>query len=182
MRILLLGLIILLSIFRPVFAGNDDHLHSSHVAPFIENKGQWDNNLLFRSDFGGGKIFLHKDKFRFGFINHDDLEILNVLHHDQSEGAEERLNKHIFHGHIYDMGFVNANKNPEIFSFEKQNYHYNYFLGNDQSKWAGDVGLYGQVLYKGLWNGIDLKIKEDNGAYEYDFIVEPLVKKVTIII
>ena len=110
-----------------------------HYSPFIENKGQWDNDLLFRSDFSGGKIFLHKDKFRFGFINHDDLEILNVLHHDQSEGAEERLNNHIFRGHIYEMGFVNANKNPEIFSFEKQSIHHNYFLGNDQSKWAGNV-------------------------------------------
>ena len=127
MRTFFLGFCILFSTVRPLYAGNDDHLHAEHKFPFIENKGQWDSDLLFRSDFSGGRIFLHKDKFRFGFINHDDLEILNVLHHDQSEGAEERLNNHIFHGHIYEMGFVNANKNPEIFSFKRQSYYHNYF-------------------------------------------------------
>ena len=41
----------------------------SHMAPFIENKGQWDDNVKFRSDFAGGRLFMHKDRFRFGFLN-----------------------------------------------------------------------------------------------------------------
>jgi gliding motility-associated-like protein len=157
----------------PLMAQNTHDNHSTHIAPFIENKGQWDNDLLFRADFKGGRIFMQKDKLRFGFLNHDDLEIIDVLYHDKTERGKELLDQQIIHGHIYEMEFVDANKNPQVSSFERQAKFNNYFIGNDRSKWAGKVGLFGQVLYQELWNGIDFKIKEEYGIFEYDFIVKP---------
>ena len=173
MRTFLLSLFILFSAFGPVIAGNDDHLHNAHESPFIENKGQWEHDLIFRSEFSGGRFSIYKNKFRFGFLNHDDLENFSTLYHDKSETGKAQLQQHIIHGHIYDMEFVNANADPEIIGFEKQSLYHNYFLGSDQSKWAGNVPLFGGVLYKELWDGIGLSLRETGNAFEYDFIVKP---------
>jgi len=104
MKSFLLNLILIFIGFVPLLAQDSDD-HKIHNAPFIENKGQWDSDLLFRAEFSGGRIFMQKDRLRFGFLNHDDLEVLNVLYHDKTERGKQLLNQHIVHGHIYEMEF-----------------------------------------------------------------------------
>lgn len=173
MKSYLLLILIIFSGIVPLMAQDSHDDHSVQTAPFIENKGQWDSDLLFRSDFRGGRFFLHNDRLRFGFLNQDDMEILNVLYHDRSERGKKLLDEHIVHGHIYSMNFVGANKQPEITKFEKQKEYHNYFIGDNPDKWAGNVGLYEKVLYHELWDGINLLIKKNDSNYEYDFIVKP---------
>jgi len=173
MKFLKLLLVLALSISQNLFAQHTHDKPSDHYSPFIENMGQWDEEIKFRSDFAGGRIFLHKNKMRFGFLNHNDLEILSTLYHDHSERGKNLLEQHIIHGHIYEMEFIGSNKNPNVSTLEKQSNYHNYFLGNDKSKWAENVGLYGHVIYSELWDGVDFKMKESKGSYEYDFIVKP---------
>lgn len=172
MKIFYIILVLFLFGFQPLLAQNGNYI-TGHTSPFIENLGQWDNDLVFRSDFNGGRIYFYKNKFRFGFLDHNDLASAAELHHNHSGESTEILQDHIIHGHIYDMEFVGANINSEITGFEKQSKYHNYFLGKDKSKWAGNVSLYGQLLYKELWEGIDLKVRENYSAYEYDFIIKP---------
>src|SRR5690606_18985289 len=47
-----------------------------------------------------------------------------------------------------------------------------YFLGNDPSKWAGHVPLYGEVLYDDVWPGIDLNFHSEGGSMKYDMLLE----------
>ena len=173
MKFFNLILAIFLSGFQPFLAQNRNDNITGHTSPFIENKGQWDSNLAFRSEFSGGRIEFYNNKFRFGFLNLDDLASVGELHHNHTEESTRILQDKIIHGHIYDMEFVGANLNPEISGIEKQIKYHNYFLGKDKSKWAGKVSLFGQILYRELWEGIDLIVKENHSAYEYDFIVKP---------
>jgi hypothetical protein len=39
--------------------------HNPSGLEFIENKGQWEKNILFKADIGGGAMFLEKDKMTF---------------------------------------------------------------------------------------------------------------------
>jgi len=145
----------------------------SHASPFIENRGQWDNDILFRSDLPGGRLDILGNKFRFGFLLHDDLENLHTLFHDRTQQGGALLENPVIHGHVYEMGFIQANNDLTVVGKNKQTLYHNYFLGNNKTKWAGNVPLFGSLHYLDLWKGIDLKIEEKNGNFEYDFIVKP---------
>ncbi|MDK9700839.1 MAG: T9SS type A sorting domain-containing protein, partial [bacterium] len=49
----------------------------------------------------------------------------------------------------------------------------NYFLGNDSSKWAPNCRNFSTVVYRDVWDGIDIEWYENDGKLEFDFIVHP---------
>src|SRR5690349_9533751 len=57
----------------PAFAG---HEGNSHLL-FTENKGQWESNILFQTDFRGGRLFLEKNDFMYVFYHPDDFAYLH---------------------------------------------------------------------------------------------------------
>ncbi len=56
---------------------------------------------------------------------------------------------------------------------EKAKLKVNYFKGNDRSKWVCDVPTSLGILYKNLYNNIDLKVYGSEKQVEYDWIVRP---------
>ncbi len=50
-------------------------------------------------------------------------------------------------------------------------WHNNYFLGNDSSKWAPDCRNFTRVVYREVWEGIDIEFYESKGHLEFDFVV-----------
>jgi len=50
---------------------------------------------------------------------------------------------------------------------------YNFYLGSDSAKWRSDVPAFGRVVYKGLYDGIDLLVREEAGRLEYDLVLAP---------
>ncbi|MBI5234614.1 MAG: hypothetical protein HY880_09690 [Deltaproteobacteria bacterium] len=71
------------------------------------------------------------------------------------------------------LSFINANENPEIIALDEQAGKVNYLIGNDQSKWKTNIPTYSSVLYKDVYNGIDIKFYGNNQQLEYDVIVKP---------
>lgn len=49
----------------------------------------------------------------------------------------------------------------------------NYLIGNDPTKWHRRVQSYGEVLYRNVWNGIDLRVYGKGADIEQEFIVAP---------
>ncbi|MDK9701393.1 MAG: T9SS type A sorting domain-containing protein, partial [bacterium] len=49
----------------------------------------------------------------------------------------------------------------------------NYFLGNDSTKWAPNCRNFSTVIYREVWDGIDIEWYENDGKLEFDFIVHP---------
>ncbi len=53
---------------------------------------------------------------------------------------------------------------------------FNYFVGDDESKWASNVPSFGEVVYENLYDGIDLHITgapDSSGVLKYEFHVQP---------
>lgn len=61
----------------------------------------------------------------------------------------------------------------KITSADPQKTKFNYFLGNDRSRWKTNVPSYGRVNYTGLYAGVDAAFYGTNGRLEHDFIVAP---------
>lgn len=49
----------------------------------------------------------------------------------------------------------------------------NYIIGSDDTKWTTGVRNYEEVIYRGLWDGIDLRYYFKEGMLKYDVVVGP---------
>ncbi|MFZ1686803.1 MAG: PKD domain-containing protein [Flavobacteriales bacterium] len=135
---------------------------------FIENKGQLPAQVKFRAEFGTASMFAESGGITWSMLQPDAGDVVHeMLHAKAEEKAAFKL-----HGHAWRMRFVDANGNPAITSFDRSTTYLNYFLGNDPRKWAGNVGVFGEVLYEDVWNGIDLRLHGDKGGFKYDVLLD----------
>jgi len=56
---------------------------------------------------------------------------------------------------------------------EERPHKSNYFYGNDPEQWRTDVPNYNNVIYKALYDGIDLLFYTTEEGLKYDFLVSP---------
>jgi gliding motility-associated-like protein len=145
--------------------------HNEHnTLSFIENKGQWESNLLYQAKIGGGVIWLENTAFTYSFYNQEDLEKFHDQHHGTNGGTEQILVR----SHGYKQTFIGANLYTHTKGIHKKSAYHNYFLGNDANKWVSNVPLFEQVLYENIYRGINLRIHSNHEGYlKYDFIVSP---------
>ncbi len=136
---------------------------------FIENKGQWVPEARFKAAIPGGALFVTNSGFVYNYISLNDLEHIHELTHT----AKGDLSGEIVHTHAYRVNFVGGNTNVSYEQSAKRNYYNNFFIGNDPSKWAGNVGLYGKVIQKNIYPGVDVALYGKDKSFKYDFIVAP---------
>jgi hypothetical protein len=74
----------------------------------------------------------------------------------------------VFPGH--GMNFVNARPARPVGS-EPMPGASNFFLGNDPARWRTGVSTFGGLLYPGLYDGIDLRFRLQEGNLKYEYIV-----------
>lgn len=137
---------------------------------FIENKGQWVKEAKYKAEIQGGAIFLTDKGFVYNFASTEDLlRIHDATHEEEHQGIKEELVRH----HAYSVNFSGANTDVRYQQVNKKNHYHNYFIGNDSSKWAGQVGLFGKVIQKNVYAGIDVAVYSRERSLKYDFIVSP---------
>lgn len=153
--------------FIPFFSFTQEvnHQHNSTYS-FIENKGQWEENVLFKSKFDGGNLWVEQGRFLFQLQDFSDLHKNHGLSPDKIESwdAKERYLELLFWG---------SNDVNEITKSHSTKNYYNYFLGNDKSKWATNVHGYGEAILHEFYDGIDLKLIENEFELKYEFHVKP---------
>ncbi len=141
---------------------------------FIENKGQWSNEVKFMSLAGSGSFYLQQNGFTVAQNNLSDIEAFKAKRH--GELSEAQLKQGIgskVRSHAYTVKFLNA-QNPQIIPDKAIPTVNNYFIGNDKSKWATDCRIFKGVTYKDVYPGIDVRYYSDAGSnLKYDFIVHP---------
>lgn len=156
----------------------------SQTLEFVENKGQWDSQVRYKSDLGGSAFFLQKKGYKVLLNNKDDLraiayaysghdhdkKISETSHNLSSPGPEGKVT---LHSHAYEVNFIGASDNPNIIPDKPINTFNNYFRGTDQSKWAADCKIYRAVVYENIYPGIDVRYYTDRGNLKYDLIVHP---------
>ena len=159
---------------------------------FIENKGQWDPKIKFKGEMSAGSFVLQSTGYRVVLYDPNDLnKIRESIHaHPDNAGLQKQVTSTdipsntigkgnggasatVLHGHVYEMRFLNANKNPQIIPDKPLPTYSNYIIGNDSTRWAGDCKTFSAVTYKNVYPDIDVRYYTSNGMLKYDFIVHP---------
>lgn len=131
---------------------------------FIENKKQWDEKIIYNAKIWAGDLFLEKNALTYYVFNPEDLK---KVHHQHDTSA------FTLHAHAFRETFVNANEAVRTSAASPSLYFFNYFIGNDPSRWATEVRDYAQVSYDELYKGIDMNVYAYGPNLKYDLIVEP---------
>lgn len=141
---------------------------------FVENKGQWYNNIAFKADMTIGAIALKNDGgYRMLQHNTNDLDAIHNYYHPHApeKTTAKATNQLGLHSHVYEVSFLGANPSPEKIVEKPLSSYNNYFIGNDKSKWASGCKIYQAITYKNIYPNIDVRYYTANGTLKYDFIV-----------
>ncbi|MDF3029213.1 MAG: hypothetical protein K0S23_3520 [Fluviicola sp.] len=142
-----------------------EHQHSTHYA-LIENKGQWAEKVLFQSKSQGNNIWVQQH----GFIY--DIRDYSSLKKAHSERVSDENSDH-FRGALVGVEFLNSREVSEIAKEKPLAYYYNYFIGNDSTKWASNVSSFQEATLKNFYPDIDLKIIDAASEFKYELWCAP---------
>ena len=170
----------------------NQYLKSNSGLCFTENKGQWDDLVLFKAEGAGGLTWwIERDGFTV-LYSVPDLTA-EPLENPRDMGMRKDEPKIYPHkGHALKFRFVQNMITPagednspwltsqdhpaaarEVIPSERLSHNNNYFLGNDPNHWAPNCGNYTILTCRDVWEGIDVNWYEKNGLVEFDFVVNP---------
>ena len=154
---------------------------------FTENKNQWDKKILYRAQLDGGVMFLQKNCFTYSFYDKETLRENHIQKEKKNSivpnttgnsptapsGSEGGLRGEALHSHAFRTTFLNSLQTVKIKAQQPTPDYCNFFIGNDKTKWAGNVKNYREINYQNLYDGIDLQIVGLQNSIKYNFIVAP---------
>jgi gliding motility-associated-like protein len=133
---------------------------------FVENKGQWDNDVKFVGNIKQGKFGLIKNGYIVNKWTGGDF-------HSHGKSNDDVSHKEVEKAHNWHVKFVDANSNVQIVPSKPLEFLSNYYIGNDKSKWAEGCKSYTEFTYKNMYDNIDVHYYTSNGTLKYDIIVHP---------
>ena len=139
------------------------YMCSSHAQnTFIENKGQFPENVISKTYLPSGALFIEKAKFTYAFYDGKQLQ----EKHD-GESTKESID-----AHSYKVSFLNINNNSSQKLIGESEYYENYFIGG-RKNWATKVRSYKTHLQKDIYSGIDLLLFVVNDQLKFELHVAP---------
>ncbi len=120
---------------------------------FVENHGQWDERAKFRARKRGLTAWLEQQAIT--------LQLTKQAASNSGRGVVTRL---VFEGSSEAAVLTGEGQQPG---------RYNYFLGDNSAQWHTGIPAYAQVRYSDLYEGIDLRVREQAGHLAYDLLLAP---------
>ncbi|GAN35109.1 MAG: hypothetical protein DYG83_18165 [Candidatus Brocadia sp. AMX2] len=165
---------------------------------FIQNDGQMDEKVQFYEKGSGHATFFTKRDVSLSLVGgqqssvrkggsaglhpkqdtgwHGQTGLSVSLANPQSSNQKPEVstcNSPLIPPQLIKLIPLSANNNPEIIAEGLQEGKVNYFIGNDPKKWKSNIPTYKTVVYKGIYNNIDMKFYGNNRQMEYDIVVKP---------
>jgi Beta-propeller repeat len=117
---------------------------------FISNEGQTDEAVRYYAQGAGYSFFFTPKGAMLSFLD------------GKGRG-----------GHALALDFLGADPHATLTARERLSGKVNYLVGNDQAKWHQGLPTHGELLYGGLWPGIDMAVRGEGGKLKYEFHLKP---------
>jgi hypothetical protein len=117
---------------------------------FVENRGQWDCAFPFAAFARGGLVGFEADAITIDLRRRERRRI---------ETARLRLS---FEGALPEVRIRGEDPRRAL---------YNFYRGSDPQAWRRGVPSFGSVFYRGLYQCVDLRVREETGRLEYDLLL-----------
>ncbi|GGK87624.1 hypothetical protein GCM10011405_39160 [Rufibacter glacialis] len=138
---------------------------------FVENKGQWPQQVKYAADLPGGKMFLQPSGFVYVMQDPTAFGQHGSTPEAPAPGQRSASPGSLLKKHAYSVTFEKANPAPELAPQEPTEGIRNYYLGKDPKKWGAGARGYRELRYQNLYPGVDLALYEQGGHLKYDLHV-----------
>lgn len=137
---------------------------------FVENKGQFDPQVLFQAQAANGALW----------VTNDGLWVTITESQREPEGAgapETALAERMAQverqtpGVALKLSFVGANPQVVVEPFGLLETQMSYFLGNDPEQWVSGAPVWAEVRFVDLYPGIDLELSGQGGQLAPKLVV-----------
>lgn len=157
MRFMILGVALLVSISGQTLAASFQGDQPTMDGPrlpfsFVENQGQWPDDVQFQVRAQGMLVRIQEDG------------IVLRLRSGTQDGPQYSLVK---------MSFGGGGDGSNAIGEREQTGRYHFLLGSDRESWRTEVRGFDSVVYRDLYPGIDLRLREQDGLLEYDILLTP---------
>jgi hypothetical protein len=116
---------------------------------FVPNEGQTDKAVRYYAQGAGyGFFFTHKGA---------------TLSFAEGKGR----------GHALGLDFLGADPDATLTAKKRLSGKVNYLVGDDPSKWQRGLATHAELLYGGLWPGVDMTVRGEGGNLKYEFHLKP---------
>ena len=158
-------------------------------AVFIENQGQWeDASVRFTMNSMGCNVGLTSASVRFQLFQREAEpgqrmgpmgpirqigQMEKEAARDAAGGESDRRNavRRAAKMKQFAMRFEGARAAPPVGEGKsEQVFHYR---SGEASRWRENVASWNAVVYRGLWEGIDLRVRGRRAGVKYEFLVAP---------
>lgn len=146
---------------------------SSDQVVFTKNMGQWPDSILFRASGGGATMWFTRDGIYYQYVRTiDDAEPADKTEVAREAGKPERFGREqdSVEMTMFKAEFVGTSPAVEVVGLDELGYKCNYFIGNEPSRWHANVPNYAGFTLKGLYPGVDVSFRGNNGMMEYEVI------------
>lgn len=134
---------------------------------FIENKGQWPAQVLYATDIPGGRLYVERSRLVYLFqetTHQHNANILKISPDDHKTAGK---------AHAIELKFINSNNNAQVRGYDASATIFNYWIGDDPSKWVQNANAFESLEMYDVYPGINLKLYKNGEALKYDFVVTP---------
>lgn len=149
---------------------------------FVENKGQWDTNVLYRSEIPSGQLYIEKNRFLFNF--YDQAAMAGRHAHGANEVDDTPSQKRVIiderwpekksiQAHAYEVEFMGCSPISSTQGVEPTTYNYNYYKGNDKSKWGSNAHAYSKTILNDIYPKTSLVCFGQETGFKYEFHLQP---------
>lgn len=133
---------------------------SAQAVRFIQNKGQWEPQVLFKADIPGGDLYLTQTGLVY------NLRDEYALHQTQHNKADIKVKAHALF-----IDWVQPGTQITAVGYNQVVTKYNYYLGNNPQRWATSVPGFERVVLRNVFPYIDFEITGVEGGVKTAFIV-----------
>jgi gliding motility-associated-like protein len=135
---------------------------------FIQNKGQWHEAVEFRGHIPAGTVFIEESGITYSLYDRDFYASLDPhMRFPLGHPGSESINCHALKMHFVGGGSQSFDISNPITEY------FNYFIGQDKSKWASKARAFHNLLQQEVYPGIDVLWHSAEGQLKYDFQLEP---------
>lgn len=138
---------------------------------FIENTGQFDPQVKFYAKSGNKTIWFTERGLVF--------DLIRTKAGRRSPSGVDNVDTRLLHDRqnvnrlVFNEEFSTTNAHPKITACAPRPTSYNFFLGNDQSKWRSNVHGYSELIYHDVWPSIDVRLVAKEQNLEQEFVIHP---------
>ncbi len=129
---------------------------------FVRNDGQWDAAIRFRADLPGGVLLLKANSLHYIFY---DAAELAARHEGRKTSGISDLR-----AHGLDLVLEGASPAVRLEAAQPDGVPRTYFRGEGRS---ATVSAFGEVWYRQVYPGVDLRLYAYQAGLKYEFVVAP---------